>query len=115
MEIQFLLHIMLSMGQFRTKIGLITHTTLQEILHYAKLIGPYDEHDEIRWYSNDLQRKFIREQLSLFPNSKMVIDGWIIISGELFDSIINNREIMITDMLSVQQNKLFANMEDATN
>ena len=45
----------------------------------------------------------------------MVIDGWIIISGELFDSIINNREIMITDMLSVQQNKLFANMEDATN
>ena len=106
---------MLSMGLFETYIYLITYNKLQESLGYDKLIGPSNKSDELTGYSNDFLRWFIKEQLSLFTNSKRVIYGWIIIYGEVFDSIIINDDIPITDISSVQQTTLFTDMEDATN
>ena len=39
MGVQFLLHIMLSMGWFSTDIDLTMHTTIHESLRYAQFIG----------------------------------------------------------------------------
>jgi len=59
-------------------------------------------------------RKFVEEQLVYFPNAKRILDMWIIIAGELFDSIIIHDEIAISDMPPVQQTAMFDDIESAS-
>lgn len=113
MGVQFLLHIMLSMGRFATEIDLTLHGSLRESLRYAKLIGPSDTPENLEEYSNQLLSRFIDEQLIYFPNSQRVVDSWIITAGELFDSVIIDDEIPISDMPPVQLTALFADIEES--
>ena len=46
-----------------------------------------------------------------YPNTKRVIDAWIIAAGELFDDVIVHNTIPITSMPPVQQSTLFASIE----
>ncbi|MGB0404839.1 MAG: hypothetical protein ACPGDB_01450, partial [Fusobacterium sp.] len=103
---RFILHILLSMGHYETELDLLLHRNLKNALRYAKLIGPSDNKSDLEYYSNQLQKKFIEEQLVYFPNSSKMISNWIIIAGELFDSVIINDEIPITEMPPVLQTQL---------
>ena len=69
MGAKFLLHIMLSLGEFETEVDLLLHTSIRESLRYAKLIGPLDDLDSLKGYSNLLLKTYISEQLVYFPNS----------------------------------------------
>ena len=40
LHVPFLLHIMLSMGQFETELDLVAHLTLRESLKHCRLIQP---------------------------------------------------------------------------
>ena len=113
MGVQFLLHILLSMGRFATEIDLTLQGSLRESLRYAKLIGPSDNPENLEEYSNQLLDRFINEQLKYFPNSQRVVDSWIITAGELFDSVIIDDEIPISDMPPVQLTALFADIEES--
>ena len=46
-----------------------------------------------------------------FPNTRRVLDSWIITAGDFFDSGIINDEIPIDDMPPVQQTSLDASIE----
>ena len=107
MGTQFILHLLLSMGYFSTEIDL----TLHEI-RYAKLIGTKNDIESLQDYSNNLLRRFIEEQLVFFPNSKRVIDGWIITAGELLDEIIVHNNTPISNMPPVQQTAIFADSDE---
>ena len=72
LSVQFIYHIMLSMGCFATEIDLIMHLSLRESLRYAKLIGPSNDPSDLQDYSNKLLYHYIEEQLQYFPNSKRV-------------------------------------------
>ena len=63
LEPRFMLHILLSMGQFETDIDLILHQSLRESLRYAQLIGPLDDEQSLRQYAHELLKRFIEEQL----------------------------------------------------
>ena len=106
MGARFLLHVMLSLGDFDTEVDLILHRTLRESLRYAKLIGPLDDDDSLQQYSNMLLKKYIEEQLVYFPNSSKVLDSWIVTAADLFDSVIIRNEIPITDMPPAHQTAL---------
>ena len=112
--VQFLLHLMLSLGRFSTEIDLTTHRSIRECLRYAKLIGPSDDPSDLENYSNLLLRKWFLEQVVSFPNSKRVIQAWMVAAGELLDSVIVNDEIPVCDMPSVQQSTLFHNIEESS-
>ena len=62
-------------------------------------------------YFNNLCRHFIEEQLVYFPNFKHIIDNWIVVAGDLFDSVIIHDEISVTCMPPVQQTTLLASIE----
>ena len=47
-----------------------------------------------------------------FPNSKRVIDSWIITAGELLDDIIVNNTIPISDIPAVQQTTLYSDCDE---
>ena len=106
MGTRFILHILLSLGHFQTELDLLLHRTLRDSLRYAKLIGPSNTKEKLQEYSDKLLKLFIEEQLVYFPNSSKVIQSWIVIAGELFDSIILNDEIPITDMPPILQTQL---------
>ena len=114
MGTQFILHLLLSMGHFATEIDLTLHENLREAFRYAKLIGTQNDIESLQEYSNNLLRRFIEEQLVFFPNSKRVIDGWIIIAGELLDEIIVHNNIPISNMPPVQQTAIFADIDEKT-
>ena len=112
MGVQFLHHMLLSMGRFATEIDLTMHASIRDCLRYAKLIGPdNDDEASLQGYSNELFLNFLLNQMRYFPNSMRVIDYWIVTAGELFDSIIVRNVLSITDMPSVQLSSLLADME----
>ena len=47
MGVQFLLHILLSMGRFSTEIDLMKHSSLRKSFMYAKLIGLNDDKESL--------------------------------------------------------------------
>jgi hypothetical protein len=112
MGTQFILHLLLSMGHFNTEIDLTLKENLRESFRCANLIGPLNDDDSLQQYSNELLKKFIKEQLQYFPNSKRVIDSWIIVAGELLDEVLVHNSIPINNMPAVQQSTLFASTEE---
>lgn len=108
---QFLLHILLSMGRFHNEIELNSQPTFRDQFRVAGLIGPSNEHIDLQRYSNELLKRYIVEQLQHFPNSKHVIDNWIVAAGNLFDDVIINDEIPIYELPPVQLTSLRASIE----
>ena len=103
---RFILHILLSLGEFDTELDLILHPKLCDSLRYAKLIGPLDDEESLKEYSNQLLRKYIEQQMVYFPNSSNVLDQWIVTAGDLFESVILQNAIPITDMPPAHQTAL---------
>ena len=103
---RFILHIMLSLGEFDTELDLILHPTLRDSLRYSKLIGENNDEDSLQSYSNNLMKKFILEKLQYYPNRLNICGDWIVTASQIFDSIIINNEIPITDMPPVYQTAL---------
>ena len=59
-----------------------------------------------------MMNKFFKNQLVWYPNGQRIIDGWIIQSGDLFDSIIIKNEIPILDMPAVQLSALLIEKDE---
>ena len=112
MGTQFILHLLLSLGSFSTELDLVHHFSIRESLRHAKLIGPHDDPESLQKYSNKLLKTFITEQLIFFPNTRQVIDSWIITAGELLDDVIVRNQIPIASMPPVQQTAIFASIEE---
>ena len=108
MGVQFLNHILLSLGRFETEIDLMMHPIVRECFRYAKLIGPADDEESLQSYSYKLSELFIKVQLRYFPNSMRVLQQYIVISRELFDSTIVHDELPVTEMSPVQLSTLLS-------
>ena len=52
--IQFILHILLSLGQYVTEIDLLHQVLLKNFFRYAKLIGKNNDEYSLQIYSNDV-------------------------------------------------------------
>ena len=96
------------MGHYETEVDLILHPTLRDSFRAAKLIGPSDDPESLKLYSNKLLYLFIHEQLKYFHNTLNILSMWIMIADELFDSVIVRNEIPITDMSPVESTSLLA-------
>ena len=112
MGVSFVLHIMLSMGRFATKVDLTLHGSVRECLRYCKLVGPLDDENSLKRDTELLMRRFIEEQIQYFPNSQRVIDFWMITAMELFERTIVKDELPVSEMPPVQLSKLLASMEE---
>lgn len=110
--VQFLHHILLSMGHFSTEIDLTMHGSIRECLRNAKLIGEETDRDSLVDYSNRLLYRWIEEQLQYFHTSRRVFGELVVTAGELFDSVIIDDEISINDIPPVQLSSLFASTDE---
>ena len=106
MGTRFILHIMLSLGEFDTEYDLNLHRSLRESLRYCKLIGPSSCRLDLEKYSDSLLAVYIKEQLQFCPNGNTVTDTWIVNAKNFFDDIIIHDRISYTDMPPMLQTEL---------
>ena len=111
--INFILHILLSMGRYDNEMEMTVQPSLRLCLREAKLIGPEDDIISLQKYSNDLLLRYITEQLKYFSNSRRLIIHWIEVAASVFDNVILNDEIPVTEMPPVQLTAMLAIKEEA--
>ena len=99
--VQFIHHILISLGRFTTEIDLTIQPSIREALRYAKLIGPSNNKQDLECYSDQLLYLWIEEQLQCFSIGRRILSEWIVIAGDLFDSVIVRDELAITQMPAV--------------
>ena len=75
---------MLSIGYFEKEIGIKLQTNLLERIRYCHFIVPHEDKASLLKCTNKLTLRYIEEQVQYFPNTKRVIDFWIITAYELF-------------------------------
>ena len=95
---QFILHFLFLLGKFETEVYLTMNRTPGDTLCYTKLIVLDDDKESLKQYSTSLLRIFIEEKLMHFPNLFRDIYSFIINDAHIFDYLIINDSITITDM-----------------
>ena len=94
------------MGRFQTERQYLLKGTLRECLREAKLIGINDDEESLIYYSNKIMNLFVRKKIKFVPNGMRVIDHFIVLSGDIFDSVIIEDNIPITETTAVQLSAL---------
>ena len=112
MTTSFMLHIMLSMGHFETEVSILMHENLRECLRYCKLIGERNDEESLKSYADILTKRYIIEQVQYFPNSKRVIDHWIVTASNLFCEVIIKDELPVSEMPPVQLSNILSSQEE---
>ena len=70
-------------------------------------MGSSRDPDALTTYSSNLMLRYFKDQIVTFPNSKYVLQSWIIQAFELFYSVIIDNELTTSDLPVVQQSILF--------
>ena len=60
---QFLIHIILSLGRYKTEMDAMTHPTIRDSLRAVGLIGDESDEESLMKYLAQLTHKYIEEQL----------------------------------------------------
>ena len=71
--VQFIHHILISLGRFTTEIDLTMQPSIRESLRYATLIGPSNDEEDLQRYSDQLLYLWIKEQLQYFPIGRRIL------------------------------------------
>ena len=61
--IHFLIHIILSLGQYNTEIDALSHASFKECLRAVNLIGDNDDEQSLKQYVKNLMRQYIESQV----------------------------------------------------
>ena len=86
---------MLSEGQFGTDTEITLHEIIKECFRYCKIIEPNNNEYSLIGYANQLNQRYIIEQVQKFLNTQRVIDFCIITVYELFQHIFFYYELPI--------------------
>ena len=100
------------MGQFDTEVDLLMYDSISDAFRYAKLIGQHNDSESLQRYSNKLLEKWTVSQLQFFPNALRTLATWVVVAGNLFDQIIVQNELPISEMPPEQISSLFGNNEE---
>ena len=112
---QFVLHILLSLGRFATEVDISVHPSLRESFRMAHLIGPNTDEASLTIYSNNLLRKYILEQLVYYPNSMRKSVSYIIEAKHIFDEVIIQDSLPINDIPPCLRTQIAAQIDEENN
>ena len=98
MGVQFLHHILLSMGRLSTYIRLKLQGKIRYCFRHEKLIGPDDDITSLQNYSYEICARYIKEQLRYFLNAIQTLDKFIVVSCDIFNSVIIEGELHISEI-----------------
>ena len=99
-HLNFLLHIMLVLGEYDTELELWNSQTIREALAKAKLIPSNDHHDrnKLNEYSLSLMARIVNKILPLQPVSMKGLDRFITKMKELLDAVVLDDSMPLTEL-----------------
>ena len=110
---RFILHIMLTLGEFDTELDLTSHRSLRDSLEYAGLIGPSREIEDLQLYSNRLLRRYIEEEVVYYPSGSRAVCNYIETAADLFNEVIINDKMPIHDIPPALQSTIDERVDEA--
>jgi hypothetical protein len=87
--VPFLVHLVLSMGNYVTKKEAFSHGSIRQCLVATKLIGSNTDETSKRTYLNDLLRRYILEQLIYYPISLLKVQHFILRIRDIFAEVLS--------------------------
>ena len=110
---RFILHIMLTLGEFDTELDLTCHRSLRDSLQYAGLIGSSREVNDLEMYSNRLLRRYIEEEVIYYPSGTRAVCNYIETASDLFNEVIINDKMPIHDLPPALQSTIDEIVDEA--
>ena len=110
--LDFLLHIMLMLGEYETELDFRMQPSMRQSLVLAKLIGDRTDEESLLQYCRDLLKRVLDEVLSVQPISLRKIDEYVVTASELFNGILLRDEIPVTDLPACILTELLNSKED---
>ena len=97
---QFLLHLMLVLGEFCTELDFKAEPSMKAALAKTKLIPSenLDDEEALRAYSTALMRRVVNEILPYQPLTMKKVDEFIVAAKNLIDSVLLKDAVPITDL-----------------
>ena len=96
--LQFLTHIILSLGRYDTEIDALYHSSFRECLRAVKLIGDQNDKDSLKKYSEILTRNYIEKLLVFYPSSLNKAETFILMAKNIFDDAIIHNALSINEI-----------------
>jgi predicted GIY-YIG superfamily endonuclease len=96
--VQFLIHVILSLGRYRTELEALTHASFRDCLREVGLIGRDTDEDSLKRYSEELTYKYIAQQVQFYPNSLDKTASYIVMAKTVFDDAILRDELSISEL-----------------
>ena len=110
--VEFLVHMMLMLGEFETELDLQMQGSMRESLAMAKLIDDdFSNEQSMARQINNLVNLVVCEVFYVQPVSLRKLDDYIVMSRRLFDSVILRDEIPINDIPSCILTDMLDNKE----
>lgn len=104
---KFLVHLLLSMGRFRTEYELLHQPNMLSSFVYAKLLVPRDS-PEFESSVNDLIRRYIVEQLAYAPLRTKTLDYYAVEAARIIREVFIDEQLTIPDTPAV----LFTSLQE---
>ena len=92
--IHFLLHIILSLGKYDTKMDALTHPSFRDILRSVKLIGENNDEESLKQYVRDITKLYIESHIVYYPSSMKETVTYIVIAYGIFEDVTINNSIL---------------------
>jgi predicted GIY-YIG superfamily endonuclease len=105
---RFLIHVLLSMGEFQNELELWEEGTIQRAFLKARLISNNDQEASVR----ALVKKYVMEQLLFMPGGTQMFDRLCIAAHSVLMSTLINDELPIDEMPSVLYTSLRQETEE---
>lgn len=105
-SLQFITHIILSLGNYKTEIDALSHPSFRECFKMVDLIGVNDDEESLIQYSRNVSKSFFKEQLVFYPNPMFKTESFIVLAKTLFDDIIIKNILPINELPPFTMNQL---------
>ena len=104
--INFLLHIILSLGNYDTELDALTHPSFRDSLRSVKLIGENNDEESLRQYIREITKLYIESQIVYYPNSMKRTETYIVMAYGIFEDVILHNSISIFELPPFSMNTL---------
>ena len=104
--IHFLIHIILSMGEYETEIDALCHSSFRSCFRETRIIGNETDEDSLKRFSELLTRRYIEDEVVYLPNSMNRSETFIVMAKRIFDDSIIHNEISINELPPFSMNSL---------
>ena len=95
---EFFVHIVLSLGRYKTEIDVLRNPSPRACFEKAGLIWSCNDMDSRRKYVDQLLLRYVTEEVVYFPSSIRKVDGIIVMANRVFEEIIFHDSFSANDI-----------------